>query len=320
MSENVVEVTAEVIQEDDALAVRFQPATITADFAGMREKLEAMIEPYKGLTAEIAASMDVKEAKACRADLNRISKQLDDDRKAIKKVYEAPLKEFEAQIKELQELIKEPCRLIDGAIKDREEAEREARYMELAQVFADFVPEGIGELIGFDRILDPKWLNKSFGAKKAENALTDKVSSVLAEGESFQKIKGQLRFPEECEREFWATLSLSAVNNRDEQLAQEQARIDAMNAEVAEVQAYQHQELPQIVQEAEQQVAHVNDPGSQVVYAWGFVIEATSNQVSELIGFMKAKGVHGHFRRADRFSKREAFDLMCKAFDGVCNG
>lgn len=320
MSENVVEVTAEVIQDDDALAVQFQPATITADFSGMRKKLEAMIEPYKGLTAEIAASMDVKEAKACRADLNRISKQLDDDRKAIKKVYEAPLKEFEAQIKELQELIKEPCRLIDGAIKDREEAEREARYMELAQVFADFVPEGIGELIGFDRILDPKWLNNSFGAKKAENALTDRVSSILAEWESFQKIKGQLRFPEECEREFWATLSLSAVNNRDEQLAQEQARIDAMNAEVAEAQAYKHQEVPQIVQEAEQQVAHVNDPGSQAVYAWGFVIEATSDQVSELIGFMKAKGVHGHFRRADRFSKREAFDLMCKAFDGVCNG
>lgn len=316
MSENVIEVTAEVIQDDDALAVQFQPATITADFSGMRKKLEAMIEPYKGLTAEIAASMDVKEAKACRADLNRISKQLDDDRKAIKKVYEAPLKEFEAQIKELQELIKEPCRLIDGAIKDREEAEREARYMELAQVFADFVPEGIGELIGFDRILDPKWLNKSFGAKKAENALTDRVSSILAEWESFQKIKGQLRFPEECEREFWATLSLSAVNNRDEQLAQEQARIDAMNAEVAEAQAYQHQEVPQIVQEAEQQVADIPEPQFEAVNVYLFALEMTAGQRQGLINYLKFQGIHGQPLSTAYASYQEAV----QAVKAVCNG
>ena len=290
--EEVIEVTPEVIEEE-ALAVQFQPAIITADFAGMRKKLEAMIEPYKGITPEIVATMDLKEAKACRADLRAISKRLNDDRKAIKKVYEAPLKEFEAAVKELDALIAEPCKVIDDAIKQREEAERQERYMALAQVFADFVPESVAENIGFDRVLEPQWLNKSFGAKKAENALTDKVAAVLAEWESFKRTKSKLNYPEECEREFWRTLSFSAASDKDEQLAQEQARIDAMNAEIAEVQAYQRQEVPQIVQEAEQQVANVPAPEFEQVEVYFFALELTPRQRHELIGYLKAQGVHG---------------------------
>ena len=211
-----IEVTPEVIQEE-ALAVQFQPATITADFAGMRAKLEKMIEPYRGITPETAASMDIKEAKACRADLRAISKRLNDDRKAIKKAYEAPLKEFEAAIKELDALIAEPCRVIDEAIKAREEAEREGRRNALEQVYRDFMPELV-ELVPFDAILDPKWLNKSFGEKKAENELCEKVAGIAADWESFKKIKPQLHFPDEAEREFWRTLSLREANEADARL------------------------------------------------------------------------------------------------------
>lgn len=312
-----IEAKAEIIQEETALAVKFQPAEITADFDGIRAKIEAMIEPYKGITADAAAGMDMKEAKACRSDLNRISRELNDSRKAIKKAYQAPLKEFEERVKELDALIAEPCRVIDEAIKGREEAERQARYMDLAQVFADFVPEGIGELIGFDRILDPKWLNKSFGAKKAENSLTDKVAAVLSDWESFKKIKGQLRFPEECEREFWATLSLSAVNNKEEQLAQEQARIDAMNAEVAEAQAYQRKEpVPQIVQEAERQVADIPQPEFEAVNVYLFALEMTSGQRQGLINYLKFQGIHGQPLSTTFGSYQEAV----KAVKEVCNG
>lgn len=311
-NENAVEVTAEVIQEENALAVRFQPASITADFAGMRSKLESMIEPYKGLTAEIAASMDVKEAKACRADLNRISRQLDDDRKAIKKVYEAPLKEFEARIKELQALIKEPCALIDAAIKEREEAERQGRRESLEQVFADFVPEGIGELIGFERVLDPKWLNKSFGQKKAEEELTGRVAAILADWESFKKLKPKLMYPGECEREFWRTLDLRSVNDKDAQLAEEQARIDAMNAEVEETQAYRQQEAPQAAQE--RQAAETPAPKFSAVCVYALAVECTPGQFEAMIEFFKLSGIHGQPVKTPCASYMQAYQAIKGVF------
>lgn len=144
----------------EIVRVEFSPAVISCDFDEMGRRLDEMLEPYEGMTPETAAGMDEKAAKACRADLNRMSRELNDARKAVKKDYEAPLREFEAHVKELDARIRRYADILGDALKARDAAERarkraaiEERYVEFAGALAQALP--------FDRVLDPKWLNRS---------------------------------------------------------------------------------------------------------------------------------------------------------------
>ena len=60
----------------EIVRVEFSPAVISCDFDEMGRRLDEMLEPYEGMTPETAAGMDEKAAKACRADLNRMSREL----------------------------------------------------------------------------------------------------------------------------------------------------------------------------------------------------------------------------------------------------
>ena len=296
--EEVVEVTPEVIQDGSLSVCGDLGVSPEAIVRGIAEVDAAIAKAKKSAEdcradAETLKGMDGKEITAIRKALSNDLKDAKNIKASFGKIFTEPKKAiddaFKAAIADVQSLYD----LYRGEEKRRGEECKQERYLELAQVFADFVPEGIAESIGFDRILEQQWLNPSLNAKKAENALTDKVASILSEWESFKRIKGKLVYPDECEREFWRTLSFSTASDKDEQLVQEQARIDAMNAEIAEVQAYQRQEVPQIVQETEQQVANVPAPEFEQVEVYLFALELTPRQRHELIGYLKAQGVHG---------------------------
>ena len=289
------------------LGVVLELPVLRADFDAVRAKVAEMVAPYEGVTREAVMGMDLKEAKACRADLRRISRDLNDARKAVKKAYDAPLREFEARVAEVDAMIKGPCEVIDGAVKAMEQAEREAREERLRTVYEDFAPAlalaqpgAEGPVLPFDRVVEPQWLTKSFGEKKAENALCEKVAGVTADYASLKPMLPSMRFPEECEREFWRTLSLRAVHELDAALSDEQDRIDAMAAEVA---AYRPETAP------------CSPPEFEEVAVYALVLEMTPTQRDRVIAAVKAEGVHGIPLSTRCTSLREAAD----AIKGVLN-
>lgn len=286
------------------LAVALELPEIRADFDAVREKVARMVEPYAGVTDETAAQMDLKEAKACRADLKRISKELNDARKAVKKAWNGPLEKFEERVAEIDAMIKAPCEVIDRAVKAAEEAERAGREERLRGVYEEFAPAlaltqpgAEGPVLPFERIVERQWLTKSFGEKKAENALCEKVAGITADYASLKPALAGMRFPEECEREFWRTLSLRAVHELDAALCDEQGRIDAMRAEVG---SYGQPAKP---------------PEFEEVAVYVLVLEMTPSQRDRVIAAVKAEGVHGIPLSTRCAGLREAAD----AIKGVLN-
>lgn len=221
------------------LATTFEPAVITADWAGMRERLAEMIAPYDGLTADVVAGMDIREAKLCRADLKKMSNELNEARKAIKREYNKPLAEFEAKVKELDALILGPWRLLDEGIKLEEERAREARRAALETAYEEYAP-ALYPVVPPERIIDPAWLNKGFGEVKAEEAMIEKVSAIAHDWDALSK--ADLKFPVETEAEFFRTLSLRSALDYDFRRSEEQSRIDAMKADVADYSAQEPDE------------------------------------------------------------------------------
>lgn len=296
-------VEAEVIndQQEIVLAVNFQPAVITADFEGMGKKLDELLAPYEGLTAENALEIDYKQAKTQRAWLNKLkNNELESPRKAIKKEYNAAYNAFEAEIKKLVSKIDFYIGLFDGAIKQHEAAAKEQRRNHLVDCYADYSP-ALVEVVPFERLLEPKWLNASFGEVKAENALFEKVTNLANDWEQLKKLKDTMPYFEEAQRELFRTLSLSDAVAKNKELVDEQRRIDEMNRQIEEAQQYQQGQPEDQVQatpeppQSEQVPVEVYQ-AQPVVKKIVLNIEATDEQFSQLVDFMKSNGIHGTFK------------------------
>lgn len=218
---------SEEIIKAEIIGIDYQPATISADFDDMRARLDQMIEPYQGLTAEVVASMDLAEAKKCRADLKSMQKELNDARIAVEKEYNKPFKEFKAKVDELIATIRAPWELLDSGIKEAEELEKRQRREELEALYNEFAPFLV-PVVSFEKVLDPRWLNKTYGQKKAENALCEKVAGIKADLDSLKQT--ELCCPAETEAKFFETLSLRDALAYDKQRAEEMARIEEFNA------------------------------------------------------------------------------------------
>lgn len=275
-------VKAEIIEaEETALAVSFEPPVIRFDVDGVRAKVNALIEPYDGVTPESLEGVSTKDCKAFRADMNHISKELNDGRKEVKKVCEAPIKAFEAKVKELDALIQEPLRVVADVIASREEAEKAEKRNAIEDAYIEFC-EGCGfvELIqnaDFGKILDPKWLNKSCNIKKAVSELEEKVSAIMRDYVTLQSMP--LEYKDDATLRFFETFNLAAAVNYDTQRKADQERLDALKAEREQVQEFRE--------------AEPEEPEFEEVAAYMVCIEATASQKAKIVEYMRSNGIHG---------------------------
>lgn len=137
--------------------VQFEPSVISVKNEDkLTEMVEKTAEYYKTF---VFSDENILEAKQARKELNDISKMIDDQRKAVKNGYSAPLNEFESKMKKLTGTIKEVSDSIGAEIKDFDERERQKREAELNQKIAeiadskDVPPEMI--------TIQPSWTNKT---------------------------------------------------------------------------------------------------------------------------------------------------------------
>lgn len=196
---------------------KVEPAVVTFDFPTAQRILDKMLEPWDGMTVTDANAIDIKTAKASRAELNKMKNQLEDARKAVKREVNAPYNAFAKQLKSLVETIDDYIFVLDESIKIRENAMRQERRDELSQDYRDFAPM-IASMIPFDKILEPEWLNKTYGIRKAQGEMYEKVERIMQEYDTLRNMEDSLEFYIEDKAVFFETLSLK------EALANENAR------------------------------------------------------------------------------------------------
>lgn len=210
--------------------MKVQPAVITFDFPSAQKVLDEMLKPWKGMTSATADELDIKTCKASRAELNKMKKQLEDGRKAVKRDVNAPYDAFAVQVKSLVDTIDSYVKILDDSIKVRENRLKEDRRNVMAQDYRDFAPM-IASIIPFDNILEPEWLNKSYGTGKAQREMYEKVERITEEYDTLREMEGTLEFYMEDKAVFFDTLSLK------EALANENARKESAR-KIRELESY----------------------------------------------------------------------------------
>ena len=213
-----------------------EPPAIRWNEAEVQQNLTEMLAAYTG---RVYTPETIKDAKADRAAVNKLDKQLSDAARSAKAFYMKPLEEFLQSAKQMQGQCKAVSGAIDQQVKAVEEAERQDKQDALRSVYADCIGE-LRELIPFDRLLVPQWLNKTYDLAKAGRELRKSVETRREELRLIRETCGE--DAEACTTEYLRELNLNAAlvehsrrqNARD---AQRRAEAERMAAERAQATA-----------------------------------------------------------------------------------
>lgn len=108
--------------------------TIRWNETEVQQNLTEMLAAYTG---RVYTSDTIKDAKADRAAVNKLDKQLSDAARSAKAFYMKPLEEFLQSAKQMQVQCKAVSGAIDQQVKAVEEAERQDKQDALRAVYAD---------------------------------------------------------------------------------------------------------------------------------------------------------------------------------------
>lgn len=201
--------------------------------AEVQQNLTEMLAAYTG---RVYTPDTIKDAKADRAAVNKLDKQLSDAASSAKAFYMKPLEEFLQSTKQMQTRCKAVSGAIDQQVKAVEEAERQDKADAMRAVYADCIGE-LREMIPFDRLLVPQWLNKTYDLAKASRELRKSVETRREELRLIRETCGV--DAEACTTEYLRELNLNAAlvehsrrqNARDAQRRSEAERMAAERAQ-----------------------------------------------------------------------------------------
>ena len=143
----------------------------------IKEAVISITEQYRGLAY---TEEQLQEAKADRAKLNAMKKDISDRRIQVKNALLEPYNVFEAEVNEVVALIDEPIAMIDEQIVAYEERTKEEKKQTLEKFFTENRAD-LPELITFDKIFNPKWLNKTSSLSSCKNEIKKAVEDIKAD-------------------------------------------------------------------------------------------------------------------------------------------
>jgi hypothetical protein len=223
----------------EELTVRVEHPELPAIRWNETEVQQNLTEMLAAYTGRVYTPDTIKDAKADRAAVNKLDKQLSDAARSAKAFYMKPLEEFLQSAKQMQGQCKAVSGAIDQQVKAVEEAERQDKQDALRAVYVDCIGE-LREMIPFDRLLVPQWLNKTYDLAKASRELRKSVETRREELRLIRETCGE--DAEACTTEYLRELNLNAAlvehsrrqNARD---AQRRSEAERMAAEWAQATA-----------------------------------------------------------------------------------
>lgn len=335
MAEEILE--AEVIEKDLAPI----DTALNVNFEGLMARIAAMndaiaeakkVEGECAVDDEALAKMPLDDVKRLEQGLSRAIKSAEAARKAFNGDYDTPKK----AVGVAYQAAMEPVNALHGRYKaqreDGEDAIKQGHKAVLEEAYTEFMEgNGLTELaaaVPLSKFIEKGWWDscaKNFSEKAQTEKMIRRASEIVADWNSVKSTP--YHFPEQAQANFFDTLSLREVNERDAKMWEDAERVKAVNAEIEENRSYSeppepvYEDVPpeayggapcepDIVAQAEQVVAEAA-PVTYVICA-----DLTASQYAAMIDFLKSIGVHGIPMRT-AYNGWEQASAMVKA---VCNG
>lgn len=226
-----VELQAEVIeQESESLSIACSAGSINANFDALEARVDGILADYDGWEPSADSTDDVRQCKLQKKYLNALAKDIDDRRKSVKREYLMPLDAFESRANGIRDKIKAVSARLDDVVKTAEQAEKDAKEQELREHYEAYAGLLV-PVVPYERLHDPKWLNKTTKIQKAMDELESKVDRIAKDWDSLKNL--DIEHHAEAEAHFFKTLDLGAAIARNAEIVQERVRIEELKAAMA---------------------------------------------------------------------------------------
>lgn len=263
----------------------FHPVPVSFNYAELKKEIAERTLPYKGL---IVTEDAIPTAKADLAKLRKLEKAIDDRRKDVKKEYNAPYMEFEAKVKDILKDIQEAEQNIDSQVKG---FEKQAEDEKLSQI-QKFFGLAFGELakdIRFEKVYNPKWLNKGYKMPEIEEEIAAAANKLYAD---IEVVKG-LKSPHETSllSNLFSCLDLGEVMVQHNKLMELDERRKAHIEEAKEqtLLNISQEIVSQVVEKDHDSTVTVDTPQPvQKIKMW---VEVNDQQKAALSQFLRENGI-----------------------------
>lgn len=200
------------------------PEQITFNYEELKQELAEKVSMYETL---VYTDDQIKQAKADKANLNKLKKALNDERIRREREYTQPFNDFKQKINEIIGIIDKPVTVIDKQVKEYEEKQK-AEKMEAIKEYWDNcdVPEGLS----FEKTFDNKWLNASTSMK----SIQDVINEAVAKFKNEMVILADLpEYSFEAQQTYISTLDIGKALNEAHRLSDMAKKKAEMEAEQA---------------------------------------------------------------------------------------
>lgn len=274
------------------------PERIEFNYEELKTELTDKVKFYETLAY---TDDQIKDAKADRANLNRLKKALNDERIRREKEYMKPFEEFKAQINEIIAIIDKPMAVIDEQVKAFEEKRKAEKQKAIEELFDSI---GFQNFVTLDKIQDPKWLNASVSMKSIEEQMRSRMYEI---GNGVLTLSQLPEFGFEATEVFKETLDINkAISEakRMSEIAKAKAEAEARRkaAEEARRKAEEERKAQEQLQEqqraamaqamtppeVEEQPAEERTPQKMIVK---FEAELTIDDAAALKEFFKSRNI-----------------------------
>mgnify|MGYP004458517895 CR=1 FL=1 len=148
------------------------PEKIDFNYEELKSELTSKVSFYETL---VYTDDQIKDAKADKANLNKLKKALNDERIRREKEYMQPFDVFKAQINEIIGIIDKPIAVIDEQVKAFDEKRKADKRKAIEDLFSQI---GFQNFVTLEKIWDPKWLNSSTSMKSIEDQMKSKMYEI----------------------------------------------------------------------------------------------------------------------------------------------
>lgn len=202
------------------------PEKILFNYEELKKELTEKVSMYESL---VYTDEQIKEAKADKANLNKLKKALNDERIRREREYMEPFNDFKAKINEIISIIDKPVAVIDKQVKEFEEKQKQEKRAKIQEFFDkcnfhDFK---------FEQIFEERWLNASVSMKSIEEAICAKGEQISNDLATLANLP---EFGFEAMEAYKTTLDLNKALNegrRLSEIAKRKAEHEAEQARLA---------------------------------------------------------------------------------------
>lgn len=202
------------------------PEKPTFNYEELKQELQEKANMYASL---VYGDDEIKQAKADKANLNKLKKALNDERIRQEKEYMKPFNEFKAQVNEIIGIIDKPISVIDEQVKLFEDKQKNEKLEKIKEFWESTEHP---EWLNCKQIFGTKWLNTSVSMKKVQEAIEERLAQIDADVKTIESLQ---EFSFEAMEVYKQTIDLNRAIAEGQRLADIQKR--KQEAEAARLKA-----------------------------------------------------------------------------------